>query len=116
MFLFLRETNNFEWSCKACSEEGEMENAREVERSVEVPERKGGDGVCSIRMLLFDSCQDWETEFCSLVLQGRQDGKLVRWATSCLLYPNRLLIWVPTEKHRKTVQRLCRERHNYRKR
>lgn len=85
------------------------------ERSVEVPERKGGDGVRSIRMLLFDSCQDWETEreFCSLALQGRQDGKLVRWATS---YLNRLLIWVPTAKHRKTVQRLCRERHNYRKR
>lgn len=43
MFLFLRETNNFEWRCKACSEEGEMENAREVEMDQlkSVREREG---------------------------------------------------------------------------
>lgn len=94
-----------------------MENAREIESSIEAPEKRGGDGVHSIRMLLCDTCQDWATEreFLSLVLQGSQHGKLVRWATSCLLYPDRLLTWVPTEKHRKVVQRLCKERHNYRK-
>lgn len=40
---------------------------------IEAPEDKGGDGMHSARMLLFDSCQDCGTgaELLSLVLQGR---------------------------------------------
>lgn len=47
------------------------------DRSIEAPEKKGGNGVHSLRILLFDGCQCWgiEREFHSLFLQ---DGKLVR--------------------------------------
>lgn len=44
-------------------------------RSDEAPEKQGGAGVHSIRVLLFDSCHDWsvEREFFSLVLQDGQE-------------------------------------------
>lgn len=57
MFLFLRETNNFEWSCKACIEEGEMENAREVEidQLKSLREREGmeyaAEGCCCLTVV-----------------------------------------------------------------